>query len=180
MNALSLSHLSEVMPALRDRILELADVLKPAIEKHHGEVGLAVKHLKTGETFEYMADRPMPTASLIKLPVMITAYEAVDKGKLSLSVYTAEKGLGVEPDHNVLKELAGSPEPGAWKPETEVFKDVEHVSHPDGGRAEAVDDARVAQAAGDDGVRGCHADRPPPHADRVCRHRGNDHERAPA
>src|SRR5881392_3989135 len=29
MNALSLSHLSEVMPALRDRILELADVLKP-------------------------------------------------------------------------------------------------------------------------------------------------------
>ena len=63
----------------------LEDVLKPAIEAHHGEVGIAVKHLKTGETYEYKADRPMPTASLIKLPVMITTYEAVDKGKLSLS-----------------------------------------------------------------------------------------------
>src|SRR5216110_2705855 len=62
----------------------LEDVLKPAIEAHHGEVGIAVKHLKTGESYEYKADRPMPTASLIKLPVMITTYEAVDKGKLSL------------------------------------------------------------------------------------------------
>ena len=45
---------------------------------------VAVKHLKTGESYEYKADRPMPTASLIKLPVMIATYEAVDEGKLSL------------------------------------------------------------------------------------------------
>src|SRR5215475_12869762 len=63
----------------------LEQVLKPAIEAHHGDVGLAVKHLKTGESYEYMADRPMPTASLIKLPVMITVFDAVDKDKLSLS-----------------------------------------------------------------------------------------------
>jgi D-alanyl-D-alanine carboxypeptidase (penicillin-binding protein 5/6) len=63
----------------------LEDVLKPMIEAHHGEVGMAVKHLKTGESYEYKADRPMPTASLIKLPVMITTFEAVDKGKLSLN-----------------------------------------------------------------------------------------------
>src|SRR3954469_15589782 len=61
----------------------LGEVLKPMIEAHHGEVGMAVKHLKTGESYEYKADRPMPTASLIKLPVMITTYEAVDKGKVS-------------------------------------------------------------------------------------------------
>ena len=63
----------------------LGDVLKPLIEAHHGEVGLAVKHLKTGESYEYKADQPMSTASLIKLPVMIATYEAVDKGKLELS-----------------------------------------------------------------------------------------------
>jgi serine-type D-Ala-D-Ala carboxypeptidase (penicillin-binding protein 5/6) len=63
----------------------LEDVLKPAIEAHHGDVGIAVKHLKTGESYEYKADRPMPTASLIKLPVMIATYEAVDKEKLSLT-----------------------------------------------------------------------------------------------
>ena len=50
------------------------------------------------------------------------------KNELSLSVYTAEKGLGVEAEHNVLKELAGDPTSEKWSPETEVFKDVEHVS----------------------------------------------------
>ena len=50
-----------------------------------------------------------------------------DHGKLSLSVYTAEKGLAVEPEKNVLKELSGGPEQESWNPETEVFKDVEHV-----------------------------------------------------
>src|SRR5258708_2056523 len=54
-------------------------------------------------------------------------FELDDNGKLSLSVYTAEKGLSVLPEKNVLKELAGSPEQ-AWTPETEVFKDVEHVA----------------------------------------------------
>ncbi len=55
-------------------------------------------------------------------------FELDDNGKLSLSVYTAEKGLSVLPEKNVLKELAGSPEQAAWTPETEVFKDVEHVA----------------------------------------------------
>jgi D-alanyl-D-alanine carboxypeptidase (penicillin-binding protein 5/6) len=64
----------------------LGDVLKPAIERHEGEVGIAVKNLKTGETFEYQADKAMPTASLIKLPVMIATYEAIDKEKLNPSV----------------------------------------------------------------------------------------------
>lgn len=49
-------------------------------------------------------------------------------GALSLSVYTVEKGLAVEAEHNVLKELAGSPTGAAWKPEAEVFKDVKHVA----------------------------------------------------
>ena len=62
----------------------LEKVLLPAIEQHRGDVGLAVKHLKTGESYEYRADQQMPTASLIKLPVMIATYEAVDQGTLSL------------------------------------------------------------------------------------------------
>jgi serine-type D-Ala-D-Ala carboxypeptidase (penicillin-binding protein 5/6) len=62
----------------------LERVLKPVIEAHKGEVGLAIKNLETGESYEYEADKPMPTASLIKFPVMIATYEAVDQGKLSL------------------------------------------------------------------------------------------------
>lgn len=55
-------------------------------------------------------------------------FELDDKGQLSLSVYTAEKGLSVDAEHNVLKELSGSPTTGTWSPEIEVFKDVPHVS----------------------------------------------------
>jgi hypothetical protein len=58
----------------------------------------------------------------------ISAKFELDEGKLSLSVYTAEKGLETDAEHNVLKELAASPEGEKWKPEVEVFKDVEHVS----------------------------------------------------
>ena len=62
----------------------LEKVLLPLIKAHKGEVGLAVKNLKTGESYEYKADQPMPTASLIKLPIMIAAYDAVESGKLTL------------------------------------------------------------------------------------------------
>ena len=59
-------------------------------------------------------------------------YELDDNKKLSLSVYTAEKGLGADPEHNVLKEFSGSPEKAPWVPEAEVFKDIPHVSRASG------------------------------------------------
>ncbi|HVT30329.1 MAG TPA: serine hydrolase [Lacipirellulaceae bacterium] len=80
----------------------LADVLQPLIERHQGEVGLAVKNLKTGETYAYHADRAMPTASLIKLPVMITTYEAIEKGKLSLNEMITLKKSDFVPGSGIL------------------------------------------------------------------------------
>jgi hypothetical protein len=59
-------------------------------------------------------------------------FELDDNKKLSLSVYTAEKGLAEDPEHNVLKEYSGSPEQTPWAPEAEVFKDLEHVSRASG------------------------------------------------
>jgi hypothetical protein len=59
-------------------------------------------------------------------------YELDDNKKLSLSVYTAEKGLGADPEHNVLKEFSGSPEQTPWAPEAEVFKDIPHVARASG------------------------------------------------
>ncbi len=62
-------------------------------------------------------------------PAVAISAKFEDEGKgLSLSVYTAGKGLGVSAEENVLQELAGSPTGAEWKPETEVFKDVEHVA----------------------------------------------------
>ena len=59
--------------------------------------------------------------------VPISAKFELEDGKLSLSVYTAGKGLAVEPEKNVLQELSGSPE-DKWEPKVEVFKDVPHVA----------------------------------------------------
>ena len=55
-------------------------------------------------------------------------FELDDHQQLSLSVYTAEKGLAVDAEHNVLKELSGSPEKTPWMTEVEVFKDIPHVA----------------------------------------------------
>jgi len=60
--------------------------------------------------------------------VPISAKFELEDGKLSLSVYTAGKGLSVPPEQNVLQELSGSPEGENWTPNVEVFKDVPHVA----------------------------------------------------
>jgi D-alanyl-D-alanine carboxypeptidase (penicillin-binding protein 5/6) len=62
---------------------DLADEIQPLVDAHHGEVAVAVKHLATGESYRWHADKPMPTASLIKFPLMIAAYEQFSTGKLS-------------------------------------------------------------------------------------------------
>ncbi len=62
----------------------LADAVKAIIDRHHGVSAVAIKNLQTGESFTYNGDKPMPTASLIKLPVMIATYQAVQDGKVSL------------------------------------------------------------------------------------------------
>jgi D-alanyl-D-alanine carboxypeptidase (penicillin-binding protein 5/6) len=63
----------------------LAELLKPVISSHPGTVAVAVKHLGTGASFADRADEPMPTASLIKFPVMIAAYQLAADGKINLA-----------------------------------------------------------------------------------------------
>ena len=62
----------------------LEDRLEPLIESHQGKVAVAVVHLETGESFRRDADEPMPTASLIKFPVMIEAYRQAEAGDVDL------------------------------------------------------------------------------------------------
>ncbi len=59
--------------------------LAPLAKAHKGKVAIAVKHLDTGEAWTLMGDQPMPTASLIKFPVMIEVYLQLLEGKLKLS-----------------------------------------------------------------------------------------------
>jgi D-alanyl-D-alanine carboxypeptidase (penicillin-binding protein 5/6) len=61
-----------------------------------------VKHLKTGENFAYRPDEPMPTASLIKFPIMATAYEYAEQKKIKLSTLVELKETDKVPGSGIL------------------------------------------------------------------------------
>lgn len=58
--------------------------IAPLAKGHKGKVAVAVKHLKSGESYYLNADDAMPTASLIKLPVMVETYWQASEGKADL------------------------------------------------------------------------------------------------
>ena len=53
-----------------------------------GVLGLSVKDLKTGTTFEIRPDEPFPQASVIKLAVLYELYRQADEGKVDLAEVT--------------------------------------------------------------------------------------------
>jgi beta-lactamase class A len=66
------------------RSTTLESQLLPLIKAHKGHVAVVVKNLSNDEVFEYNPDDVMPTASLIKFPVMIEAYRQAAAGKVDL------------------------------------------------------------------------------------------------
>lgn len=81
---------------------ELAKQLQPLIDAHKGDVGVAITHLPSGKSFAHRADAPMPTASLIKFPVMIATYQAIADGKLSLDQKVTLTEADRIPDYGTL------------------------------------------------------------------------------
>jgi beta-lactamase class A len=83
----------------------LEDRLGPLAKVHKGKVAIAVKHLVTGESYYLNADEVMPTASLIKVAVLVEAYLQADEGKFKLTdrvtLHDADKvpGSGVLTEH---------------------------------------------------------------------------------
>ena len=76
--------------------------LKPIIAAHKGKVAVAVKHLKTGESYTYHDTEVMPTASLIKFPVMIETYRQAAAKKVDLSSTVVLKEQDKVPGSGIL------------------------------------------------------------------------------
>jgi beta-lactamase class A len=87
----------------------LAARLMPLIEAHRGKVAVAVKHLGTGAAFTYRAGEPMPTASLIKLAVMVEAYRQAEAGRIDLAKPLTLRKEDQVPGSGILTQLT----PGA-------------------------------------------------------------------
>ena len=63
--------------ALRHKLDSIADA-------HHGIVGYSVIDLESGARISRRGDETFPTASLIKVAILVTVYDLVAKGQLSL------------------------------------------------------------------------------------------------
>jgi beta-lactamase class A len=86
----------------RDDSQSLESRLMPLIKEHKGKVAVAVKHLGTRESFEYHAGDVMPTASLIKFPVMIEAYRQAAAKQVNLEAVITLRKADKVPGSGVL------------------------------------------------------------------------------
>jgi beta-lactamase class A len=81
----TLSAQGTARPARPDRPdAVLRDTLERITRGFHGQVGIYVRHLRTGATVELRADEVFPTASLVNVPILLTLYDQVEHGRLSL------------------------------------------------------------------------------------------------
>jgi beta-lactamase class A len=62
----------------------LRRTLDSIADAHRGVVGYAVHNLETGERMSRRGDETFPTASLIKVPILVTLYDLVEKGQIAL------------------------------------------------------------------------------------------------
>jgi serine-type D-Ala-D-Ala carboxypeptidase (penicillin-binding protein 5/6) len=66
----------------------LAERITPLVQAHKGKVAVVIKYLSrdgSEATFSHNGSEPMPTASLIKLAVMVEAYRQADEKKIDLA-----------------------------------------------------------------------------------------------
>lgn len=66
---------------MRDKKLQSS--LESLVKGYKGKVGIYVYHLKTGIEAEINADTIFPTASIVKVPILIGIFDKIDKGELS-------------------------------------------------------------------------------------------------
>lgn len=76
--------------------------LTPLVDAHKGKVALAVTNLTTGESFSIRADEVMPTASLIKFPVMVEAYRQAAEKTIDLGATVTLRKADMVPGSGIL------------------------------------------------------------------------------
>lgn len=64
-----------------DRKLERR--LSEAIKDYNGQIGIYVKNLRSGKTVAIHADTIFPTASIVKVPILLGIMDRIEKGELA-------------------------------------------------------------------------------------------------
>lgn len=83
--------------------------LRPALEKRvaafHGTAGVVVMDPKTGESVAIRPDEPFPTASIIKVPILVELFQRVQDGDISLDDPIIMLDIDRQPGSGVLQFL---------------------------------------------------------------------------
>lgn len=66
------------MPDLKARV-------EQAIAESDANIGVAIRHIESGESLYIDADTPVPLASVVKIPVLIEAFRQMGEGRFALS-----------------------------------------------------------------------------------------------
>jgi len=76
----------------QDRVL--AEKLQTLVKGFKGDVGIYVRHLKSGKTVAISAGSVFPTASMIKVPITIGMFDKIEKGEIEYgSILTYKDSL---------------------------------------------------------------------------------------
>ncbi len=78
--SLSLLNYSIVTGQKTDKKLD--EKLQEAITGFNGDIGIYVKNLRTGKTVSINADTVFPTASIVKVPILLGVMDKIDRGEL--------------------------------------------------------------------------------------------------
>src|SRR5690242_18397670 len=74
-----------LFPAAALHAADLQSQLEGMAKEHKGKVALYATNLKTGQTVQIDPDKPVKTASVIKLTILVEAFNEIKAGKRSLA-----------------------------------------------------------------------------------------------
>jgi len=84
---------------------ELTLLVGNEIARFDGEVGLVIKDLAMNWQISYHKDMPFPSASLVKVPIMLALFYAAEEGRINLKDSVRLKGTYKTGGSGVLKAL---------------------------------------------------------------------------
>jgi beta-lactamase class A len=94
--------------AQKDKVdRKLQGELEALTRDFHGDVGVYVHNLRTGATAAIRADEAFPTASMIKVPIMIAVFDRIGRGEIAFTDTAPEpRAVAKYPEGDLVAQLA--------------------------------------------------------------------------
>lgn len=86
----------------------LQAAIEEAVEGFEGRVGVYVRHLASGRSAAVAADSLFPTASMIKVPILLKTFDAIERGELDWRQELVYRDSLLYPGEDILGSFADS------------------------------------------------------------------------